>query len=42
MIVDGELGIIGGWNIGDKYLVKKFFSDFVYDCDVFIINSKYK
>ncbi|MEK1830492.1 hypothetical protein AAAC51_19700 [Priestia megaterium] len=42
MIVDGELGIIGGRNIGDKYLAKKPPPDFVYDRDVFITNSKHK
>lgn len=42
MIVDGRLGIIGGRNIGDKYLAKKPPLDFVYDRDVFITNSKHK
>lgn len=40
MTVDQKLSIIGGRNIGDKYLAKKPPEDFVYDRDLFIYNAK--
>ncbi|MFD4929489.1 phosphatidylserine/phosphatidylglycerophosphate/cardiolipin synthase family protein [Peribacillus butanolivorans] len=40
MTVDGQLGIIGGRNIADKYLASKPPTDFVYDRDVIIFNAK--
>jgi len=40
MTVDRKLSIIGGRNIGDKYLVKKPPDDFVYDWDLIIYNAK--
>ncbi|MGG3942604.1 phospholipase D family protein [Peribacillus psychrosaccharolyticus] len=40
MTVDQKLSIIGGRNIGDKYLAKKPPEDFVYDRDLLIYNAK--
>lgn len=40
IVVDGQLGISGGRNIGDKYLASQPDKNFVYDRDVLIYNTK--